>query len=290
MAIRGRVTSSEVEKLLSRESIQIIETFLTYYSSEKVMRSSVNRLLCNDLVKFEITKLTIEDYSRVFPDGSTSPQVKNKQSFFRFLYCYDYLERPSGFEKIWIKETEINHFENLKQRSVGEVEKAKDKPLSTINIEELIAIQKIIEVDSTKTETLKMQFCWYAIFELGLEVTDLKNRITSKNFAEGKLRWKEKFYEVPAKYYPMFDTLNKEGNLKNGFVNLNDIIGNLGKLAKLNRKLIPVDVKSTRKTYMVSCANCHDKYTNLSHNWLSMNNRIVCVSCAEMLKKNLILK
>ncbi|EKN71301.1 hypothetical protein BABA_02177 [Neobacillus bataviensis LMG 21833] len=287
MAIKDKLNAEDIEALLSENSKQVIENFLTYYgdSSKANMRSSVYRLLYHELVKDDVSKVNFEDYLKIFPNGgkNLSTQKIYRHSFFKFLYAFDHMKMPFGFETIWIKEHENKQFIQLKERK----EKVtKEKPRKTLTIEELTKIQKVIETESTKLETLKIQFCWYCIFELGIDVDELKLNITSDNFSDGILIAKEGSIKLPEKFHYMFEML-KERDERNGFATLNDLFENLGQYAKLERKLLPVMVKLTRKDYMVTCGNCGKKYTNLSHNWRSVNNRIVCLDCAESLKKKL---
>lgn len=287
MVKREILNSEDIEELLFDSSKQAIEKFLTYYkeSSHANMRSSVYRLLYNELSKDDVAKVNFVDYRNVFPDDDKklSTQEIYRQSFFKFLYAFDYLEVEDGFETIWIKDREKKQFKKPNQNK----EKRNDqRQRKTLTIEEITKIQKVIETHSSKLDTLKMQFCWFAIFELGLDVNELRFNITSENFYDGKLHIKETSYNIPEKFHTMFDMLGKRDSSYNGFGTLDLIFENLGLLAKLEKKLVPSIVKLTRKVYMVTCGNCLVEYTNLSRNWISVNNRIICVDCAEALKKN----
>jgi len=288
MANREMLNSEDIEELLTENSKQVIETFLTYYkeSSQANMRSSVYRLLYHELSKDDVSEVNFEDYSKIFPDEDKklSSQESYRLSFFKFLFAFDYMNSPDGFETIWIKDREKRQLEKRKQR---EARKEDNKPRKTLTIEELLSIQKVIEIDSKKLDTLKMQFCWFAIFELGLDVNEVRLNITSENYLDGKLHTKEGSYTLSGKFHYMFEMLSERDSNHNGFATIDLIIGHLGKLAKLDRKLLPSMIKLTRKSYMVTCSNCGNEYTNLTHNWRSVNNRIVCVNCAETLKKNL---
>lgn len=285
MTVRDILNSNDIKDLLTENSIEAIEKFLSYYAvtSQPNMRSAVYRLLYLEISKDDVSKVDFSDYLLSFPEDEKvlSAQEIYRQMFFKFLYLYDYLEVSLGFEEKWIKNTERQQFEKQKLRLETPKEKI-TKPKKTLNIEELTSIQKIIDADSTKLATLKMQFCWFAIFELGIEVVDVKN-IKSSDFVDGALVLKEKNYELPLQYHQMFKVMNERD--KNGLASINEMIEKLGQIALLNRKLTPLIVKLTRKEFVVICANCSIDYPNLSHNWLSVNNRIVCVSCAEELKK-----
>jgi hypothetical protein len=288
LTTRDILISDEFEELLTENSKKIIDSFLMYYkeSSRKSMRSSVNRLLY-ELGKEEVSKVNFEDYLKIFPndDKELSTQESYKQTFFKFLYAFEHIEKPLGFETKWIKDKLKKQFIKRERREEAEDKNTKS-PRKTLTIEELMSIQKVIEANSTKLETLKMQFCWFAIFELGLDISELRNNITSDNFSNGMLHTKDGSFEIPEKYHYMFEMLSNRDSNYNGFATLDAMIENLGNYAKLDRKLLPSIIKLTRKAYMVSCGNCGKEYTHLSRNWFSVNNRIVCVDCADKLKKN----
>lgn len=271
---------------LTMNSLNVIEEFLSYYSagSRATLISSIKILLKSDINKREVADIVIEDFLKLFPNGveDTDSQEKNKHSFFRFIYAYDVLTNPEGFDRKFIKENERKSFERLKQPKVKEKKVRSSKVLT---LEELTSIQKIIETDSTKIETLKMQFVWHLVFELGIDIEEVKKNINSENFVDGKVLTKEGSFNIPEKYYYLFEKLSEGDRSYNGFSTLNYYFEKLGELAKLERKLLPTMAKITRKEYMVSCGNCGERYTNLSHNWLSVNNRIVCIECGETLKK-----
>ncbi|MDF2039867.1 hypothetical protein P2R12_23275 [Cytobacillus oceanisediminis] len=243
MATQDKLNAEEIEALLTENSKDTIEQFLTHYAKRSIanMRSAVYRLLYLELEKDDVSDVTYADYLKIFPNGGKNllTQKNYRHSFFKFLYAFEHLKNPSGFEKSMIKDH----------------------------------------------EALKFQFCWYCIFELGMDVDEVKFNIKSDNFSDGILKVNGDSYKLPEKYHYMFELLKERGDY-NGFVTLNDIFERLGNSAKLERKLLPVMAKLTRKGYMVTCGNCKKQYTNLSHNWRSVNNRIVCIGCAEALKKN----
>lgn len=285
VAKRESVYSNDIDILLPDNSKEAIEHFLSHYalSSQANMTSAVNRLLYLEIGKEDISKLNYEDYLSIFPDENKvlNAQEKYKQTFFKFLYSYDYLDLSEGFEQKWIKESEKQQFIKRKER-LDSNETKKTKPKETLNIEEITSIQRIINLDSTKLTTLKMQFCWFALFELGIEVETLK-KIGSYSFNDSFLVVENKTYEIPLEFHEMFREMQKRDS--NGFKTVNLFMESLGKHANLSRKLTPVIVKKTRKEYMVTCANCGSDYLNSTQNWLSVNNRIVCITCAGFLKK-----
>lgn len=282
-------SAEDIESLLTMNSKQVIEKFLTHYSesSHANFRSGVYRLLYEDLSKDEVSDINYQDYIKLFPYGNNGLKTQEyyRHSFFKFLYVYDHLKAPKGFEKYIIKSKELTRFQSLKEKKSGK--NNKEKIRKTLNIEELTSIQQILNVNSTKLDTLKMQFVWFAVFELGIEVEELKKDISSDNYFEesSELRLKNDSYKIPEKYALMFKQLNEGDRSKNGFSTINYYFEKLGNLANLEKKLLPRVAKATRKDYMVTCGNCENQFTNLVSNWLSVNGRIICIDCADLLKK-----
>lgn len=287
MVIRDILNAEDIEALLSSNSKSAIEEFLSYYgeSSKANFRSSIYRLLYNELSKDEVSKVDFNDYRIIFPndDKKLKSQEIYRQRFFKFLYAFDYIDNNEGFDSIWIKDVERKDFKKPSQR---EIKTDKNNKKNILTLEEITKIQKIIESDSTKLDTLKMQFCWFAIFELGLEVDELRKNITSDNFNNGKLNTSNGILDIPRKYDELFEKLNQRDD-HNGFGTIDLIFESIGNIAGLERKLLPRTVKLTRKAFMLTCCSCQNEYSNLTNNWISVNNRIVCIECAEDIKKKL---
>ncbi|MBO8172465.1 MAG: DUF3883 domain-containing protein [Bacillaceae bacterium] len=289
------MAKTEVMKdFLKENSIKAIEEFLSYYkeSSQANFENNVLRLLYEQLKLDDVSKITIGHYLKIFPYESNklTSQQHYKRSFFKFLYAFNYLENSTGFNDIFNKkENCVKYFKQLKQKNKNEEfqRNNNDNKDSFITIEELLSIQKVIETESTKIETLKMQFCWYAIFELGIPIEEIKKEISSDNYSDGKLYTSKGAFEIPKKFELMFIELSKRNSDYNGFATLNSLIAQIGETAKMRRRLLPRMVKRAREEYMIKCANCYNSYTNLSHYWESINDRIVCKKCADSLKKKL---
>ena len=280
-----KLNAEDIESLLTDNSKKIIETFLTFYkeSSHASLRSSIYRTLYYGLSKDDVLNINFQDYKNLFPNETKklTTQESYRSNFFKYLYAFDHLNNPNGFKTIWIKDTIKRQFKKVTDQ---EATVKVTKPRRTLNIEELLAIQRIFEANSTKFNILKMQFCWYAIFELGLEIEEVRNT-TYVNFYNEKLHIGEVAYEIPDKFYSMFNVLSQQDRVNNGFASLDVIIEDLGQLINLDKKLLPSTIKQTRKVYMITCGHCGEDQSNLSSKWLSVNNRIVCVNCAEDLKK-----
>ncbi|MBT2667323.1 DUF3883 domain-containing protein [Bacillus sp. ISL-4] len=287
MVKRENVKAEEFEDWLDENSHKIIDDFLSVYKEKENHSSAIRVLLYHDIVKDDVTDLTFEDYIKVVPTDNKdlNPQQRYKSRFFQYLYALDYLKQPFGFDSVMHKQTLQREFNKEKKSKLKtNAEKSVENALT---IEELMLIQNVLDADSTKLDTLKMQFCWYALFELGLQIEEVRKRITSENYFNGKIKTSEGVFDIPQKFHQMFIELSNRDSNYNGFATLEGLIANLGKVANLSRKLKPNMVKNARKTTTLSCGNCFKEFSNESHNWASVNNRIVCVTCAESIKKKL---
>lgn len=266
-------------------TIEAINKFLSLYSAKAQYRSAIHDLLFNETETLDVRKLTIEHYKRHIPVNQKefNTQQRYKHRFFQFLFAMDYLENPEGFDShsLMHKAKLVKEFTKDKKTKSNDTSKDYEKSLTT---KELIMVQSIIESNSTKYETLKMQFCWYAIFELGLPIDEVRKNITSDNFAKGLLETSLGKLPIPQKFHHMFHDLSQREY--NGFAILDTYIENIGKYAKLDRKLLPIMVKSARTNNLIRCGNCFENYSSESINWVSVNNRLVCVTCADDIKKN----
>lgn len=288
---KREVLNSEITRsLLSGRTNNAIDDFLNYYKSSKrsqsSYRSGVNKLLLDDLAK-EAHEITFADYMKVMPQNKNqrTPQDTYKEMFIKFLFVFDYLEDPRGFSSIWIKEDIIKGFTDrteLKKRNI-----VTKNVSDSLTVPELTAIQKVLEKDFTKLELQKMDFCWYMLFQEGCIVEELKE-IKSENLVNGVIITNTgDEYIIPSRFYPMFERLNERESGYTGFYTVNTLIAELGEMAKLERRLTPMIIKKTRNSSMVKCCNCGETYWNTINNWVAVNSRLVCVSCAEEIKKKL---
>lgn len=288
MVRRNVLDKETVKSVISERTNEIIEEFLSYYFSSKgskaVYRSGAYNLLLTDLGK-EAWEITFTDYVERIPqkkDGRSS-QDTYKEMFIKFLYAFDYLKDPRGFSSVWLKESLIEEFKGKKEtRNKTNNKKTPNEPFTLL---ELTAIHKVIDNDFTKLEMRKMDFCWFMLFEKGCSVEEVKE-MKSENFVDGMLTTNSgNEFVVPARFYPMFEELNQRESNYTGFYTVHALIAELGEMAGLDRKLTPSIIKKTRINNLLKCCNCGETYWNTTNNWLSVNNRIVCLSCSEVLKK-----
>lgn len=286
MAKRELIYANDMDVLLSdyKISIEAINQFLIPYSAKAQYRSAIYDLLGTETL--DVRKLTIEHYKRHVPENPKefNTQQRYKHRFFQFLFAMDYLENSDGFDSdlLMHKAKLVKEFTRDKKSKSNDTFKDYEKSLTT---KELIMVQNIIDSNSTKHETLKMQFCWYAIFELGLPIDEVRKNITSDNYVDGMIETSLGKLPIPQKFHQMFYDLSQREY--NGFAILDTYIENLGVYAKLERKLLPSMIKLARTNHLIKCGNCFETYTNETNNWVSVNNKLVCVSCADEIKKKL---
>jgi len=274
-----------IEENITENSRDASYEFFSLYddSSLSTVRSNIYKLIYDELQKIEIAHITYDDFLKV---KSTNKLTSLRQQFFKFLYAFDYLDSKSGFDSEWIQEKLVEDFLKEKEESTVSVSNDEKTDKNTLTITELIQVQRIIELETSKLDTLRMQFCWYALFDLGLDVEELRRNITSDSYLSGKIQTSLGEITIPGKYHQMFIELSKRES-NNGFYSLKKYLGDLGKDAGLQRTLMPKMIKHARKKHLFKCGDCFNTFSNLSYNWASVNNLIVCVSCAEKLKKKL---
>ncbi|MBT2257072.1 hypothetical protein [Priestia megaterium] len=289
MLNRDVVNSKIIKSPFSERTNKAIDDFLTYYKNSKrsqsSYRSGINKLLLDDLPK-EAHEITFGDYMEVIPQNKNdrTPQDTYKEMFIKFLFVFDYLEDSRGFSSIWIKEDIIKGFtdRNDTQKKTIVSKNIND----SLTVPELTAIQRVLNESFTKLEMQKMDFCWHMLFQEGCIVEELKE-IKSENLVSGVITTNTgDKYNIPSRFYPMFEKLNERESSYTGFYTVNTLIAELGEMAKLERRLTPIIIKKTRNSSMVKCCNCGETYWNTINYWVAVNSRLVCVNCAEEIKKN----
>jgi hypothetical protein len=265
----------------------ILEDFLAKHymkGSHKNYISAISRMFYF-LEKISASELTVKDFKKIVPNKNKSPQETYCESFFRFLFAYNHLRNSDGFEDIWTKQSSIKHFEALKRNLNKKVDDTEDitRNANSLNFKEITLIQNVLSRETQNIEIIKMGFVWYMLFETDCSVEELK-KLKSDQYDNGYITtYKRKNYRVPEKYRILFEHLNER--VYSGFYNLNDWTKKLGKIVGIEN-LYPSRIKLTRKQNLIPCGNCGKKYMNISKNWKVVNNRIVCMSCYESLKKN----
>lgn len=235
----------------------------------------------------EAADINFSDYNIVVPkrEEDKSAQSTYRESFIKFLYCFDYLKDSTGFDSIWIKGNLAEEFKKKKIKKNVAVKR--NSATSPLTLTELLAIQEVLNKDFTKLDMKKIEFCWHMLFKEGCGVEEVKE-IKSIHLRNGFIVTNTgNRYKMPSKFFALFKELNNRESGYNGFFTVNDLMEDLGELADLERKLTPSIIKKTRNENILKCGNCGESYENLTENWVSVSGRIVCFECAADLKKKL---
>lgn len=277
---------------LTEYSIEVIQDFLSCYkkTAHANYLSAILEIFesCN---KNDVKKLSKKDFDNIMasynPDEVKTPQDSYKQSFFRFLFANSIMDDPTGFDGEWIQQEWRNHFEKLKKRnSITTINKVEAVESISLTFEELSNIQQTVArlSNSKDIKNRKMAFVWYMLFEQGLEVNEVK-KIKGSMYKDGYIVTPNgEEIEIPDDFQPLLEHIS--GQVYDGFQTLNDLIKELGNRAGIY-DLTPQKVKKAKKQNEIICGNCGKIYGNLVRNWVSINGRIVCLNCAEILKKKL---
>jgi hypothetical protein len=269
--------------MLTKDSREVIKAFLSHYgskSSQSNYKSAVKTIF-EVTEKNDVRKLTYEDYLNV--SGDTSQDIY-RTSFFKYVYAFDILENPKGFQNIWVKSNLKRNFQNKLEQPVRKKEKSEYKP--SLTIDQIEKIEKFLDVDNADNiDILLLGFCWYMLFNTDCMVDELRKEIDSKDFYDGKIvSGLKKTYKIPSRFHPVLNHFKIRNN-HTGFGDLGEYISKLGNYVGI-KKLTPRKIKKAREQNMITCATCGKTYFNTLENWIAINGRIVCKRCAQNLKKN----
>lgn len=281
-----KVNPQEIIDNLLGDSKEIIYKFLELYSvsSHPQYMSAISSIFV-DSNKKDVRELTFDDFEPIFlkinNDEKKSPRDTYKEYFFKYLFANDIISSEQ-FNEIWIKEDCIRHF--LKKKSGSRNDKDENiNELKPLSLNEVLIIEDFLSNDFSKFELNRMSLVWYLLFDTDCSVSELK-ALTSDDYKDGKIITnKNNVLNIPDRYRSVFEVLSEKQY--NGFQTINDIVDRLGSLTGIEN-LKPARIKITRKANMIRCSNCREYYTNLSRNWVSVNNRIICIVCADKIKKN----
>jgi hypothetical protein len=277
-----RKNSNDVLNALTDESKQNLANFLFFYNenSHASYKSSIARVL-QRARKDNFKDLNFDDYKPIADSIEQSVRKKTGDSyveyFFKYLFANDIIT-DHRFGKIWIKDDIVKHFVLSKQDKGIKGKKKKE----VLSIEHIMTIQEKMNEDYSRFDMLRKALVWFLLFDTDVGVDELRY-VTSKDFSNGILKLKNgRECGIPERFHPVFKALSEKQY--DGFSSLPDIVRSIGELVGID-DLIPRTIVNTRNANMLSCSNCHRKHTNLSSNWKSINGRIVCIICAEKIKK-----
>lgn len=284
---KEKLDNKELLSILTEQTQQVVSDFLQYYKpiSHNSYISAISNLFY-ELSSDDVTLLGIDELRKVQEilnnKETKGSNDKYTESFFKYIYAFNIIKNSQGFEKVWIKEKLISHFKGLLKKKTP----VKNEYVPALTIGEITDIQQLMDLDyQSNMKMLKISFCWYLLFQTDCTVTELLKMVASDYDYESNairlLNGNE--YMVPAKYETLFNYMNTK--TYSGFNTVNEYITELSTIMGM-RKITPQMIKTARKENMITCSLCGIKYTNANQNWVSINNRIVCVNCGKDLKKN----
>lgn len=283
---KEKLDTRELLSELTEQTQKVVSDFLKYY--KPISHSSYISAISNLFYvtgKGDVTLLDIADLrhmQEIFRNKETKgSDDKYTESFFKYIYAFNIIKNPQGFEKVWIKEKLISHFNGLLKKT-NEVKKEYSPALT---LEEITSIQQLMDLDyQDNMRMLKISFYWYLIFQTDCTVNEILKLVASDYDYEShtiKTNTGNEYY-VPDKYEELFAYLNTR--TYSGFNTVNEYITKLSTIMGI-RKITPQMIKNARKENMIKCSLCGNDYINTNENWVSINNRIICVNCGEDLKK-----
>ncbi|RQN11086.1 DUF3883 domain-containing protein [Clostridium butyricum] len=286
MAKKSKSEFELVINMFDKNTQDVINDFLTYYkgSSNTQYKNAIYNMLFEAIGKSSVIDLTFGDYEKALKFYNTnekkeSSQDRYRSSFFKYLYAFDIMKNPKGFENKWLKNDWINHFNKIKSKKTTEIF------IPALSFEELERIQEYINMECRNNkEKMKTSFICYILYYTDCSISELK-KITTDDYKNGNIITNEgNEYEVPSKYKDLFTTYLSDRSY-NGFQTTNDIILKLGNTLGI-KNLIPQTIKNAKKQNSMCCSLCGKYYLSNLNNWISVNNKLVCIKCAEDLKKN----
>lgn len=281
---KEKLDNKEIEATLTKSSQKILKDFLTPYAdSSKINVKNAILTSYYNIGKNDFSNWNYSDYIKVITRDMTGDFITKKsylKSFFKYLFIFDILKDNSNFK--WIKEEELRDYHTNNRKGDRE---AKTKIDYSLTLEEIFSIQSVVDTDVDDLQTLKMQFAWFAIFELGIKIEFLRKVLDAKeHYIDEELIIDGQIIKIPEKFHVMFQKLNGREDYS-GFATTDALLEQLGKFTGLTRKLIPKDIKISREKLMIECGNCKCRFMNIAENWVAINGRIACNECGEILKK-----
>lgn len=276
---------SLLKKMVDKHSQDVIDEFLSRYGylSRENYESAIYNMLVKVIKKSDVSELTYNDYEEILrfyctDEEKESSQDKYRSGFFKYLYAFDIVKNPKGFEGKWLKKNCIKHFKKNNNENIV-------KYKTDLTFDELGRIEQYVdmECDDSK-ERMKASFICYMLYYANCSKTELM-KMNVNSYKDGNIiSNSNKEYVVPNKYKALF-TKYLNSTSYNGFSNLNDIVRKLGITLQI-KNLTPQVIINVRNQNSMRCSLCGESYLNNASNWVSINNKLVCLKCAEKLKKN----
>lgn len=232
----------------------------------------------------DISALTLDDYDlTLLAFEGQDTNTRCIKSFFRYIHTSGFIKSSTDFAVRFYQEDIATRY--IKPKDKSEKSKAKDKFQPTLTFEQIYRLQEFLSIDYDDIDKLKCSLFCYLLFCTDCQQNEIKHELRATDYQNGKIILKSgKEIEIPAKYEPVFDSVkNRDKNL--GFANFADYLKIVEPIIQIKR-LVPQILINARKENSINCGICGKQFTNVSSNWVCLENRIVCRLCGEEIKKN----
>jgi hypothetical protein len=269
---------------LTKKSQEIIEDFLNSksVSSRRNYKSAIVRTL-EHLNYKDISDLTIEDYDlaiNIFDGQPTN--LRYIKSFFRDIHYKELIKENDSFTLRFYQEEQASR--NNKSNVSPKENKANTKYKPALTFEQILKLQEFLLLDFDDISKLKASFACYMMFCTDCSKEEFEKVIKVTDYHNGKIITSlGNEYIVPEKYEPLFES--RVNNIYKGFDNIYKYLRLLEPIINYEN-LIPQVLINSRNQNKIMCSICGKKYFNLSQDWVCIENRLICKSCGEILKKN----
>lgn len=269
---------------LSKKSQEIVETFLNSkgISSRPSYKSAVVRVL-EQLHNKDIYEFALEDYDvalNMFEGQSTNLSLI--KSFFRDIHYKELIKDRDSFTLRFYQEEQTSR--NSKSNTSPKKVKVKREYKPALSFEQILKLQEFLSLDFDDMNKLKSSFACYMMFCTDCPKEEFEKVIKVTDYRNGKIITSSgNEYIVPVKYEPIFES--KSESVNKGFNNIYNYLKLLEPILDY-KNLIPQVLINSRNQNKLTCSMCGNEYFNLLDNWVCVENRILCKSCGEILKKN----
>lgn len=276
--------TSDFIKSLTKNDKEIMEKFLMLYreSSHRGYISSIS-LLYQRVGKKKFAEYTIQDYHNCSDILLLTDVSQNilRTTFIKYLYAFDLLDDPDGFQHEWIKKDIYSHF--IKQANMT-YEKKEDVQI-LLKPSMMKVLDDIIDCDEDSSiEDLLDSFFAYMIVYTDCPIDSLRKKFEIHEYRSGNIEG----FHVDKKYDKVFKYLKDETKAIRLESALKKSTQNI--LTKLGiENMTEVQIRNAAKQHMVLCCNCGKYSSSKSENWKVANGRLVCSQCADELKKKAII-
>lgn len=266
--------STKIDGITS-ESQELVDRYL--HANKKSARTIISALrrLVEETKKYDVKGINYNDYVvYIKPFINDSTPAKLKQGFVKFLYAYNYLKDSSDFDKEYWNPKEITE-SFQKENKKREKEKYK-AALTFEQIEKLL--QFLSNVSEDDFDNIKLDLAFYLCFYTDIDnVQDLRV-VDSNDYKNGIWTINNKDYDIPKKYKQFLLHLQSLQYSKS--TRIHAYVKQLGEQVGI-KNLQPKNIIKARKQMQVPCFECGEEYFIYKENWTSINEKIMCNSCAE---------